>query len=390
MDLAIIEQGVIPFFLSLRDLMSLRLVSRGFCSSLTDKLVRLNICLDVFDVTSESPSILPANVGRVFPWIQHLHFYHMHDMRIKLVFPEIINELRNVKELHVHGFVFDEYTLHSISDSLYSGLKKIALDSTTRKFQGSIIEQDGDSTMDEIESSSASLTNMIYKLSPFKLVSLNLQGCLLDDNLVHSICKYFFVLEDLCLANCMAISTPKFLFSSPVIRTLDLNHCFKLKFIDFGAPQDASQVKFLNLSDCFNLKMFPEIDCGFEEIKLLGCYMLDQFTIDSNRIKCIDLRHCMNLASVKILSTSLENLQLSVCPSLDSVHFQGNSLRFLDLALSKRLTRVLLESSSIEHLSLCGCSSLNSLHLSCPNLKPENLLLYGTSFFSSEIGVTEA
>ncbi|XP_062014519.1 TMV resistance protein N-like [Rosa rugosa] len=198
------------------------------------------------------------------------------------------------------------------------------------------------------------------------LESISLRGCTSLVQLPSSF-QHLAKLTLLDLSDCSNLKILPEMLNS--LRVLRLYGCLSLESLPIELPYGLTK---LYLSNCESLRSLPvELPSGLERLELCNCKSLGSLPVElPSGLKELDLEHCESLWSLPVeLPPGLEYLDLSDCESLGSLPVElPPGLLKLDLSNCKRLGSLPVElPSGLERLELCNCNSLGSLPVKLPS-----------------------
>ena len=232
--------------------------------------------------------------------------------------------------------------------------------------------------------------------------------------------EYFTALESLTIA------------SSKELKTLDLSHNTKLKFLKFGnrgglsdngcglvsldlsgnpeletldMNSDFPNLTSVNVSKCTKLKSIYVASDNLENLDVSNNTELTKLIVGSKKIKTLDVSNCSKLLSLGVYAGdpwykitdalgALESLDVSGCTSLQSLSVINDNIKSLDVSALTSLTSLGIRSKNISSIDLSNNKELSTLTIyntnissidisACPKL--DCVYIYGTKLSQFDI-----
>ena len=223
-----------------------------------------------------------------------------------------------------------------------------------------------------------------------RLVDLALCGCHnLNDHDVEGVIlpRFRHTLRRISINECAGLETP--VVQSSILESLSMQKCINLDSVALDCPSLASLD--LSHSTYVNVEWMFEVGCGLNEklprlkmLSLAGNDFLRCAVVTSpSSLERIDLSDCSSLMSINISCPSLEHLKADECCKLNMVSIQSFAIKSLDLS-NLPLLLVRIHCPGLVSLKLNSCNGLESKRCSiiCPSLRDVDIR--GTLLFSPE------
>ena len=148
------------------------------------------------------------------------------------------------------------------------------------------------------------------------------------------------------------------------LKELDVSGCSSLETITISN----SNVDWLNLNGCVNLKRVSAAHCKIQCIYAVGIDTLEYFDGGFNEnMKEAYFTGCSSLTDLTLNGVALEKLDLTGCSSLRIFHASGLQIETLDLTDCTDLFQLYIY-GNFSHIDISNCKSLWDLYVNCPHL----------------------